>query len=349
MNVSCRQFRITKRHPLTISRGTSAFSDNLLVSIDHDGITGLGEMAPTSGGDAPETAEDAERRITALSPYLAECAPWEFQRIEALIEQVSMTAAAAAALDIAMHDWIGKRAGMPLADLFGGYKARIPDTTITIGISALDSIAERVAEVTARYNRPCIKVKLGNPEGIEADQALVSAIQAVPHSPAVWIGDANGGWTVESALIMIKWLELCGCRAVEQPLPRGQEADLPKLHKSAGIPIYLDESVRTSRDIPAIARAVDGINIKLMKSGGLREAIRMVHTARAHSLKVMVGCMSESSLAISAAAAITPYVDHADLDSHLNLVDDPFRGAVYSERRIVPTDLAGVGAVPITG
>ena len=347
MKVTCRQFRITKRHPLTISRGTSAFSDNLLVTIDHDGITGFGEMAPTSGGDVPETAADAQLRIMELAPYLEECAPWEFQRVEALIEQVALPSAAAAGLDIAMHDWLGKRAGMPLIQLLGGYHARIPRTTITIGISALDSIADRVAEANVRYGHPLIKVKLGNPEGIEADQALVSAIKAAPGAPQIHVADANGGWTVDSALIMIKWLELRQCRAVEQPLPRGQEADLPRVHKAARIPIYVDESVRVAADIPRIARAVDGVNLKLMKSGGLREAMRMVHTARAHQLKIMVGCMSESSLAISAAAAMTPYVDDADLDSHLNLLDDPFRGALYNGGRIVPTELAGVGAVPV--
>lgn len=142
---------------------------------------------------------------------------------------------------------------------------------------------------------------------------------------------------------MLSWLAERGVEFVEQPLLRGQEADLPALHRDAPLPLYVDESVRQARDIPPLAHAVDGVNLKLMKCGGLREALRIIHTARAHGLKVMIGCMSETSLAITAAAHLGPLVDALDLDSHLNLNPDPFIGATYADGRVIPTDAPGLG------
>jgi muconate cycloisomerase len=155
--------------------------------------------------------------------------------------------------------------------------------------------------------------------------------------------DANGGWSLKDAVLMCNWLVDIGVKYVEQPLPRGQEENLAELKKQISLPIFVDESCFNSSDIPKLANCVDGINIKLMKSGGLTEAMRMVHTARAHGLQVMFGCYSDSTLANTAFSQLAPLADYLDLDSHLNLIDDPFIGAFVQDGRILPNDLPGLG------
>lgn len=155
--------------------------------------------------------------------------------------------------------------------------------------------------------------------------------------------DANGGWSLEDAITMCNWLEGLGVKYVEQPLPQGQEDRLAELKEHTPLPIFVDESCLTSRDIPQLADCVNGINIKIMKAGGLTEAMRMVHTARAYGLQVMFGCYSDSSLSNTAAAHLSPLADYLDLDSHLNLIDDPFTGALIQEGRVLPNDQPGLG------
>ncbi|MFN3690222.1 MAG: enolase C-terminal domain-like protein, partial [Fimbriimonadales bacterium] len=155
--------------------------------------------------------------------------------------------------------------------------------------------------------------------------------------------DANGGWNLQDALTMCRWLAQRGVEYVEQPLPRGAEGDLPALYRESPLPLFVDESCFNTQDVVRLADRVHGINIKLMKCGGLSEAIRMVHTARALGLQVMYGCYSDSSLSISAAAQIAPLADHLDLDSHLNLIDDPFVGAELVAGRVLPNDAPGLG------
>ncbi|HZO91963.1 MAG TPA: dipeptide epimerase [Chthonomonadaceae bacterium] len=343
MNITVSRFTVTKRYALTISRGTSAGSENVLVAVEHEGVTGLGEMAPTSGGAVAETAETAEADLRRWTEKLTECAPWEMQRIEAILDAEGGGHAARAALDIALHDWQGRRLGLPVWKLFGLDPARIPPTSLTLGINPPEVIRERVPEILARTGAQALKVKLGSPAGLEADQAMFAAAQEAATRPVLWRVDANGGWSVEGARTMLRWLAARGVEFVEQPLPRGQEADLPAVHWDSPLPLFVDESVYLAADIPPLAASIDGVNLKLMKCGGLREALRIFHTARAHGLKVMMGCMSESSLAITAAAHLSPLADALDLDSHLNLNPDPFCGAVLCEGRILPTDAPGLG------
>jgi L-alanine-DL-glutamate epimerase-like enolase superfamily enzyme len=351
MQITLRRFAVTKRYALTISRGTSAGSENLLVTVEQEGITGIGEMAPTSGGAVAETADTAEAALKSWSGPLASLAPWEMQRIERTLGGKNVRdRAALAALDMALHDWTGKRLGAPVWRLFGLDLTGIVPTSVTIGINPPEVIRERVPEVLARTGAHRVKVKLGSPEGIEADRALFAAAQAaVPaeiqqrQGPIAWQVDANGGWSVEDARAMVRWLAKRGVEFVEQPLPRGQEADLSAVSRDSPLPIFVDESVYVASDIPPLASHIHGVNLKLMKCGGLREALRILHTARAHGLQVMMGCMSESSLAITAAAHLSPLADALDLDSHLNLRPDPFAGAALQEGRIVPGDAPGLG------
>ena len=349
MKITVKRFTLQKRYPLTISRGTAAGSENLMVEVHHAGIVGKGEMAPTSGGEQPETADEAEHNLNVWGDALADCEPTELQRIEQTI-RCQTARAAQAAVDCALHDWIGLRYGLPVWKLFGLDRTRIPHTSVTLGIMSPETVRERIPEIMARLKPHIIKVKMGSPEGMGADQWLfVTAQEEVKKAKRLveWRVDANGGWDVPTARHMIAWLNERGVYLVEQPLPRGQEKDLPRLqeihpHHWLG-PVYVDESVQTVEDIPPLLGNIYGVNLKLMKCGGLREALRIIHFCRTHNLKVMIGCMSESALGITAAAHLGPLVDELDLDSHLNLLNDPFSGAEYRDGRVIPTDWPGLG------
>jgi L-alanine-DL-glutamate epimerase-like enolase superfamily enzyme len=342
MQIECTPLPLTKRYPLTISRGTSAGSENLLITVTHAGIVGRGEFAPVSIAEPPETATTAEREIHQCRAALAEVAPWEMQRIAAQLDALPIGRAARAALDIALHDWLGRYCGMPLYQLLGADRNRIAPTSVTIGISSPETARERVQEVLARTGARCLKIKLGSPEGLDADRAMLAAVKvAAPDIPLRV--DANGGWTPLQAKVMIRWLAEQGVELVEQPLPRGLEEALPHLFTNRPLPIFADESCWTFRDVPALSDRVDGVNLKLMKAGGIREGLQLIHTARAHGLQVMIGCMSESTLAISAGAHLSPFADYLDLDSHLNLQPDPFTGLILKEGRLLPNDHPGLG------
>jgi L-alanine-DL-glutamate epimerase-like enolase superfamily enzyme len=342
MQIRIQDLTLTKKHPLTISRGTSTFTEGLLVEIESDGIIGLGEMAPVSIGDEPETAETARAALENWTPKLAPLAPWQMQRIEATLDEMGGGRAARCALDFALYDWLGKKAGLPVYALLGGDLDRIEPTTLTVGINPPEVARERAREHVECGARK-LKIKLGSPDGVEADRAMFEAVRQVA-APAIGLRvDANGGWTVDTARPMLAWLAERGVEYVEQPLPKGQEADLPLLYRDAPLPIFADESCRVAADVPRLADRVHGINLKLMKAGGIREGIRVIHTARAHGLQVMMGCMSESSLAIAASAHLSSLADHLDLDSHLNLNPDPCCGLKWADGRVLPCDSPGLG------
>lgn len=348
MQVSVERFELRKLHALTISRGTITGSVNLLVRVTHDGITGIGEMAP---GDVSETADASERDLLTWGEALGHLSPLQRQEVDAVLAAHPGRSAAAAALDLALHDWLGKRAGLPLWQLWGLSLARIEPTSLTVGINPPEVVREKVPEIMTRTGARVLKVKLGNPEGIEHDQASFVAAQeaaaATTDDAVRWRVDANGGWSPTDAVAMISWLAERGVEYVEQPLVKGREDDLPYVFERTVLPLYADESVRVAADVPPLADRVHGVNLKLMKTGGLGEALRLVHTARAHGLKVMIGCMGESSLSITAGAHLSPLVDHVDLDSHLNLLRDPFAGAAWTGGRVVPNDQPGLGVTEV--
>jgi L-alanine-DL-glutamate epimerase-like enolase superfamily enzyme len=353
MKLTLDVITVGKRHPLTISRGTSTGSDNLIVRLDYDDIEGMGEMAPTSGGAVAETALSAEAAFCRWIDVLEGLGPWDSQEIERRLNTADgrrTDLAARAALDMAMWDWKGKFAGVPVWKLLGLNRGSIPATSITVGINPPEVVRSRVQETLLRTGAKHLKVKLGSPDGPESDKVMFAAAQQAAveigeqlSSAPTWRVDANGGWSVETAVRMIEWLAERGVEYVEQPILRGREGDFAELHQHSALPIYADESVYLAEDIPPIAEYIDGVNLKLMKCGGITEAIRIIHTARAHNLRVMFGCMSETSLAITAAAQISPLADDLDLDSHLNLLPDPFSGAELLDGRIVPGDAPGLG------
>ena len=347
MQVTVERFELRKRHALTISRGTITGSVNLAVRVEHEGVVGLGEMAP---GDVHEMADAAEADLASWATALADVSPWDLQRVEDLLHAQPGRSGAAAALDLALHDWIGKRADAPLWRLWGLSLERIVPTSLTIGINPPDVVRDKTVEIMTRTGARVLKVKLGSPGGLDHDResfvAAQEAARTVPGQSVAWRVDANGGWEPDDAVAMIMWLATRDVGYVEQPLARGREAELPHVFSRTVLPIYADESVRVAADVPSLADRVHGVNLKLMKTGGLREAMRVIHTARAHGLGVMIGCMGESSLSITAGAHLSPLVDHVDLDSHLNLLDDPFAGASFVDGRVVPNDRPGLGVEP---
>jgi L-alanine-DL-glutamate epimerase-like enolase superfamily enzyme len=322
------------------------------VRVQQEGIEGWGEASPFAIAKQPASASsisqnrqsteilfealnDVARRLEAFSP-------WEGQKIERVLAEAEVPSAARAAIDMALYDWQGKQLGIPLWRLWGLNRRRIVPTSVTVGINSPEGARQRVRDWLPFTGGSVLKIKLGSPAGIEADQEMLLAIREEAPQAELSI-DANGGWSLDDAVKMCTWLASQGVRHVEQPLAAGQEDKLPILYERSPLPIFVDESCFTSHDIPPLADRVHGINIKLMKSGGLTEAIRMVHTARACGLQVMFGCYSDSTLANTAASHLSPLADYLDLDSHLNLVDDPFTGATIQDGRLIPNDLPGLG------
>ena len=341
MQIQIQTFTVNKRFPLTISRGTTTHTTNVWVRIQHDGVEGWGEASPFSIGKHPQTPEVIVEKLQATVPHLQPFSPFDQQAIERLCR--SLPSAARTAIDLALHDWLGKKVGLPLWQIWGLDRARIVPTSVTIGISSPAAAQQRMLDWLQVTPVKAVKVKLGSPAGVAADQAMLLAVKEIAPTDAKLSIDANGGWSLEDAIALSYWLADQGVTYIEQPLPAGQEQDLPTLYRQSPLPIFVDESCFTSSDIPALSDRVHGINIKLMKSGGLTEALRMVHTAQAHGLQIMLGCYSDSILSNTAAAHLAPFAEHLDLDSHLNLIDDPFAGAIMQDGCLLPTDLPGLG------
>ncbi len=342
MIVEFRSVYLKKRFPLTISRRTSHGGNNLFVSVTRDDVTGWGELSP-GGSEGAGTAEIAQ---SALESFISREGQTE-RPIHDMWAQAmgqGVPACAMAGLDTALWDWLAKTAGLPLYRLLGLGKPVVP-TSITIGIAPPETVRERVPQLLHETGIRVLKIKLGAPAGIEADQAMFMQVveSARRHQVALRV-DANGGWNTKEALYMMKWLAERGAEYVEQPLPEGQEDELAILFRNRALPVFIDESCRFSHDVPKWAHMVDGVNLKLMKCGGITEALRIIATARAFGLKTMIGCMGESSMSISASAAISALIDHVDLDAHLNLDPDPCTGARLIDGIVTPNDLPGHGA-----
>jgi L-alanine-DL-glutamate epimerase-like enolase superfamily enzyme len=355
MQIDIQPFTVHKRFALTISRGTTAQTTNLWLKLQHEGIEGWGEASPFSIGSHPQTTEILTKELQKIAPLLEKFTPLEKQQIEEICKDVQLPSAAWAAIDMALHDWLGKKVGLPLWQLWGIDRSRIVPTSVTIGINSPEGARQRVRDWFEKDSAnqegikyQAIKVKLGSPDGIEADQdMLISVLNEAPKNIQISV-DANGGWNLKAAIKMCNWLEKYQIKYVEQPLSTITNiADFAELYRCSPLPIFIDESCFNSQDIPRFAHCVHGINIKMMKSGGLTEAMRMIHTAKAYGLQVMFGCYSDSVLANTAAAQLSPLADYLDLDSHLNLIDDPFTGASLENGRLLPNNLPGLGVCQI--
>ena len=322
------------RHPFVIARGGRSEYEVVWARItDEDGTEGWGEASPSAYYG--ENARTVLTALEALSTHLPED-PFDLEEAERRFERVvPRNGAARAALSGALHDLVGKRLGQPLWRLWGLDPRQAPRSSFTIGIDTPEAIRGKVGEA-AEY--PVLKIKLGG----ERDEEVLRTIRAVTDRPIRV--DANAGWTRERAIAMLPVLKEYGVELLEQPLAPDDLEGLAAVRRaSPGIPVVADESCIVATDIPKVAGAVDGINIKLAKCGGLREALRMIATARAHGLLVMVGCMIETSIGITAAAHFTPLVDVADLDGAALTVDDPFVGARIDGGQITLPTEPGLG------
>ncbi len=343
IRVTFRTLELKKLYPLMISRGMTTSSENLFVFASDGTHTGIGELSPATG--SKWTAEQGQKQLTDFVG--AGLADLDIQANYVRMREANIDPPAMAALDVALWDLLGKRANLPLYQMLGLNKKIVP-TSVTIGINPPEVTRERVPKILDQTGAKCLKIKLGSPQGRDHDKEhfTAAADAAKPYGAKLRV-DANGGWTVDEAKMMMAWLAERGVDYVEQPLVEGAEADLPRIFEGRPLPIFVDESCKYSTDVPGFAHTVDGVNLKLMKCGGITEAVRIVAAARAHGLQTMIGCMSESSVAIAAGAAIGSMFDYIDLDSHLNLNPDPTTGAPIHNGIVAPTDNPGHGAAII--
>jgi L-alanine-DL-glutamate epimerase-like enolase superfamily enzyme len=338
VKLSHEVIRLETRHPFVIARGGYAAHENVVVTIrDDTGIEGRGEAAPN-----PYYGESVATAVAALeqfAPVLARSDAWSLETIEAELDRtLTRNGSAKSAVSAALHDIVGKRLGIPVWKMWGLDPADAPLSSFTIGIADNDGLRKRVADA-AEY--PILKVKLGT----DRDTEIVRIVREEAGSKRLRV-DANAAWTPTEAIRMIDFLRDHDVEFVEQPLPAHDIDGLRFVRERSSLPIIADESCLVSTDIPRLAGAVDGVNIKLAKCGSLREAVRMVHVARAHGLSVMAGCMIESSLGISAISQIAPLLDYADLDGAALVANDPYTGARMEAGRILLSDAPGLGVTP---
>ena len=354
MRCRLHRFTLTKAVPLTISRGTTSSVDRLLVVMEHEGITGFGETGGFDTGHRGFTTDAIAAELQALAPELEPLGPQPFQTLEPLLSRLSPPARCG--LDLALHDWWGKGLEQPLTRLWGLDPALGRSTSVTLGLGPVDRVLKRLEAWWAELPATRIKLKLGSPDGLDHDRALVKAVAQALEDRRQRTGcpdlelqvDANGGWDLDGARSILGWLAQQGVALVEQPLPalEDPEADaagMAALDLDCPLPLIADESCWTLKDLIRLAPHVDGINIKLLKTGGLAEALLMARTAAHLGVGVMLGCYSDGSLLNGAAAQLLPLVRWPDLDSHLNLVDDPFSGLDLVADRLVPPPEAGLG------
>jgi len=332
---------LNKRFPLEISRGVRSNSENLFVRIEENGMVGWGESAPGKS----EGASSINEVKTLLESFVK--TGIKGNTISSLYDrskEMGVAPCAYVAIDTALWDLKAKKAGLPLYNLLGFPKPFVP-TSVTLGINSPEVIKDRIPIIMKGKSIKSLKIKLGSPKGIEADMEMFEQVLESTKNFKVSLRvDANGGWNVRDAIKMLKWLAQRDVDYVEQPLEEGNEADLKYLFKNRPLPIYVDESCRFSNDIFSYYKYVDGVNMKLMKCGGITEALRIIDTAKSLKLKTMIGCMSESSIAIAAAASISGAINHIDLDSHYNLNPDPSEGVEMIDGITTPKYIPGHGA-----
>jgi L-alanine-DL-glutamate epimerase-like enolase superfamily enzyme len=333
--VTIKTYELKLRQAWGLSRGTWTTRRNAYIKIEKDGVAGLGEAAPIARYN--ETAESAAAFMDKARPVLdRDLGDYavRFREIEALGPGEH---AAKAALDMAVLDWVAKSLNVPLWRLLGLGRDKVMTTTYSIGIDEVPVMQQKVRDAAAFG---VYKIKVGTAD----DRKIIEGIRAVTDKPLRV--DANEGWkSREEALEMIDWMGGQGVEIVEQPLPADRLEDYAWLKERVKVPIFADESLILPSDLPRIAPYFHGVNVKLMKCGGVQEAVRLAGLARALGLKLMIGCMIETSLAISAGAAVASLFDYADLDGNLLISNDPFRGVQTVGDRLELNDKPGLGVV----
>ena len=327
-------YELKLKHVFTVASYSRTTTPDVQVEIEYEGVTGYGEASmPPYLGQTLDTVMAFLRKVD-LEQFSD---PFGLEDILAYVDSLSPgDTAAKAAVDIALHDLVGKLLGAPWYKIWGLNKEKTPSTTFTIGIDTPDVVRGKTREVAGQFN--ILKVKLGR----DNDKEMIRTIRSVSALPIAV--DANQGWSDRQyALDMIHWLKEQGIVMIEQPMPKEQLDDIAWITQQSPLPVFADESLQRLNDVTALKGAFTGINIKLMKCTGMREAWKMVTLARALDMKVMVGCMTETSCAVSAAAQLSPVVDFADLDGNLLISNDRFKGMEVINGKITLNDLPGIG------
>ncbi len=334
MKLTFYPYNLQLQHVFTVATCSRTSTPGVQVEIEHEGVTGYGEASmPPYLGESVESVTAFLRTID-LKQFND---PFRMEDILDYVDSVTPgNTAAKASVDIALHDLVGKLLGAPWHKLWGLNKEKAPLTTYTIGIDTPETVKKKTLEVAGRFR--LLKVKLG----CEDDPQIIRAIRSVTALPLAV--DANQGWKDKyMALDKIQWLKSQGVVMVEQPLQKDRLDDIAWLTERSPLPVFADESVQRLADVERLKGVFTGINIKLMKCTGMREAWKMLTTARALGMKVMLGCMTETSCAVSAAAQLSPAVDFADLDGNLLITNDLFEGMKVVDGKIILNDLPGIG------
>ena len=342
MNAEFERLTLPIDGAFTISRGSKTEVETVVVRIsDEGGQTGVGAAAPdTHYGETADT-------VSAVLPDLLDAVedandPLALGEIERRLRAVVRdNPAARAAVSIAVHDLATRRLGVPLYRHFGLDADRAPSTSYTVPIDDPEAMGERAAGIVAD-GYGIVKVKLGT----DRDRERMAAIRDAAPDATIRV-DANEAWTPSEAVEKSEWLADLGVEFVEQPVPAENPDGLRRVYERSALPVAADESCVTLPDVPAVADSVDIVNLKLMKCGGVREAVRMVHAARAQGLEVMLGCMVESTASIAAACHLAPLVDYVDLDGALLLAEDAYEGPSYAGGTLAVPDRPGTGVQPI--
>ena len=329
MDLTARIVTLRLAETFVIARESADEAEVVQVEVRHGDVSGFGEAAPIE-----RYGESAASALAWLDDLALGSDPWALDQIHGWLPPGE--SAARAAVDAALHDLQGKLAGVPVYRLLGLRRAG-PPTSWTVWLGDPDDMARR-AEAAAARGFQRLKLKVGGRDGLDVER--VKAVRAV--TPLPLQVDVNEYWSLDEALEYLPQLDLEYC---EQPLPAGDPAG-PELKRRSPVPIYVDEDCHTLADVAACAERAHGINIKLAKSGGIREAVRMAHAARALGLGVMLGCMVESGLGIAPAAQIASLCDHVDLDGNLLLAEDPWPGLGFVDGVQLPSEAAGLGVAP---
>lgn len=327
-------YELKLRHVFTVATYSRTTTPDVQVELTYEGVTGYGEASmPQYLGQTVESVTRFLGRVN-LEQFTD---PFRMEDILTYVDSLSPAdSAAKAAIDIALHDLVGKLLHAPWYKIWGLTASKAPSTTFTIGIDTADVVKQKTRECADRFN--ILKVKLGR----DNDKEMIETIRSVTNLPIAV--DINQGWTdKQQALDMIFWLKEHGIIMVEQPMPKEMIAETAWITERSPLPIFADEAIQRLNDIKTIEGAYSGINIKLMKCTGMREAWKMLNYARARGLKVMVGCMTETSCAVSAAAQLAPAVDFADLDGNLLISNDRFNGMQVVKGKITLPDSPGIG------
>jgi L-alanine-DL-glutamate epimerase-like enolase superfamily enzyme len=326
---------VSTQFEFRIAHGAKRGHANTLVMIEHDGITGIGEASPSHyyGEDRPLVTAALEMWQDRLGDD-----PFALDAIEARLEEALYGQwAARAAIDSALHDWIGKKLGLPVWRMLGLDRTKTPHSCVTLGMASPEEMEKKLESV---IEFPMLKVKLGAPGDVDNLKRIRARYRGRLRV------DANAAWSAAEAVRVLRAIEPLDIELVEQPVAAEDLDGLRWVRERSGIPVFADESCHRHRDLANLVGRVDGVNLKLMKTGGLREMLRSIHAARALGLRVMLGSMVETSLALSAAAQLAPLADALDLDGHWLLARDPFVGAPGERGAIELSDRPGLGVVP---